>query len=448
MRHFKAIRPPVDLRWIVFSSIVFLSIGCLTIENKFTSLPPGMWRGILLLDGENETPAGDDREVENRAFEEVTEGELPFQFEVGYDQNEKIFIEIINGEERIRVEDIQFGRDRTRARDTLRINFPVYDSYITGYFQERFIKGKWVVNYRENYAVPFKAEFGRDYRFTQLKKTPLLDLTGKWEVTFGLNEEEPYKAIGEFVHTGNRLVGTFLTETGDHRFLEGTVQDNKLYLSCFDGSHAYLYEGKINPDSTLTGIYRSGIHYRTLWEAKRNPSFQLVHPDSLTFLNDQSAPFNFSFENPEGQLVSLSDETYNGKIKIIQVLGTWCPNCLDETKYLMEYLQKNPSNDLKIIGLAFERYREKEKAMAAIQRYKTKLNVDYEILLAGYMNKKEAAERLPMLNKIVSYPTMIILDRKNRVRKIHTGFNGPATSQFVNFQRDFEGLIRSMLAEE
>ena len=124
----------------------------------------------------------------------------------------------------------------------------------------------------ENYAIRFKAKHGRDHRFTQLKKEPLFDISGKWETTFGIDKSEPYPAIGEFKQSGNKLTGTFLTETGDYRFLEGTVQANKMYLSVFDGSHAFLFEAKLMEDSTLIGSFRSGNHYKTLWEAKRNPS--------------------------------------------------------------------------------------------------------------------------------------------------------------------------------
>ena len=90
-----------------------------------------------------------------------------------------------------------------------------------------------------------------------------------------------------------------MTETGDYRFLEGTVQENKFWLSVFDGAHAFLFEGKILNDNELTGTFRSGKHYTTTWAAKRNADATLTSPDSLTYLLPGYDAVAFSFENPD-----------------------------------------------------------------------------------------------------------------------------------------------------
>ena len=87
--------------------------------------------------------------------------------------------------------------------------------------------------------------------------------------------------------------------------------------------------------------------------------FELTNPDSLTFLKEGFETIDFSFENSEGKMISLNDEMYQNKIKIVQIFGTWCPNCRDETLFLTNYLKSNPNEDLEIIALAFERYKDK-----------------------------------------------------------------------------------------
>ncbi len=420
--------------------------GCIQVNNGFDRLPPGIWRATLDLEQKAPLDNVDEDEVENRAFEEVAKGELPFNLEIRYEADNSISAILYNGDEKMEVKNVEFGRMKYRPVDTFQINFPVYDTYIKGTFQERFMKGKWIVNYKNNYEIPFTAEYGRDFRFSNLKKEPKIDLNGKWEVMFSL-EDDPYPAIGEFVQKGNRLTGTFLTETGDYRFLEGTIQDEKIYLSCFDGSHAFLFEGKVLEDESLIGTFRSGSHYKTTWSARRNPDAILGDPDKLTFLKEGYNKFDFSFENTEGKLVSLSDKKYDGKVKLVQILGTWCPNCRDETNFLLDYLQKNPSNKLEVIGISYERYKEKEKAISAIKRYKDNLNIPYDLLYGGYANKSDASETLPMLNKIISYPTLIFIDKNDKVRKIHTGFSGPATSSFNSFQKEFNVFMEELLNE-
>ena len=431
---------------------ILLANACIVVNEPFEGLPPGSWRGILKLEYKPISPnpkAEPLPEKVNIEFEEVSQGELPFNFEVIYDSQEDFHIEIINGEERIRVDDITIGIDRSTAKDTVIINFPVYDSYIRAIYEENILEGDWIVNNRgTEYRIPFVARHGQGHRFTTLKKTPIMDVSGRWETTFGIEEgKEPYKAIGEFKQNGNHLTGTFMTETGDYRFLEGSVQDNKLYMSCFDGSHAFLFEAKIQADSSLIGSFRSGKHYRTLWSAIPNQSFELASPDTLTYLKEGYENFDFSFPTPDGGQISLNDPEYQGKVRLIQIMGTWCPNCMDETLFLKEYFKDHPDMEVEVIGLAFERYREEEKAMAAIQRFREKLDLDYKIAHAGYYSKKEAANALPMLNQIVSYPTMIFVDKKGNVRRIHTGFSGPATSTYEAFKTDFENFINQLVKE-
>jgi thiol-disulfide isomerase/thioredoxin len=154
-------------------------------------------------------------------------------------------------------------------------------------------------------------------------------------------------------------------------------------------------------------------------------------------------PLSFEFPDINGNLVSLND--IKGKVKIIQLFGTWCPNCLDETNFLLEYLSNNKKKDITVLGLAFERYPEREKVLSILSSYKTRLKIPYPILWAGSYNKKEASKVLPMLNGITAFPTLLILDENNRVFKIHTGFNGPATSQYESFKKDFELSIEKLL---
>ena len=435
----------------LYSSFIVLCAcslpSCITIENPYPSLAPGRWQGVLKLDPVPVT--ADVVESEGRArFEEVTEGQLPFLFDVVYDTDTSFYIEIINGTERIRVDQIQTGVNRATAKDSIRIDFPLYESYIIALFEEDVIEGQWVVTTRDNYRVPFVAWYGRDYRFTNLRKAPVADLSGRWEATFDLESKSPFKGIGEFEQDGNHLTGTFLTETGDYRFLEGTVQADKLYLSAFDGAHAFLFEGKVLEDGSLIGTFRSGTHYQTTWEARRNPDFELADPDSLTFLTDPAQPLSFQFPNQDGELVAFDGPKLAGKVRIVQIMGTWCPNCRDETDFLREYLAENPNPDLAVVGLAFEKHRDREQSLAIIHRYHERLELPYDLLWAGYYQKEEAAKALPMLNQILSYPTMIFVDRSGRVRRIHTGFSGPATSKYEAFKADFEEYVQQLLFEK
>lgn len=436
---------------LVLLGLAILAGGCIKVTPTYTKLPPGIYRATLQLTPNPIFPNPEGRPLPEKVdleFEEATEGELPFTFEVTYEDDTTFHIDIFNGVERIRVpaENIQFGHTRVNVRDTIRIDFPVYDSYISAYFEENIIEGVWVVNYRENYRIPFTAYHGRDHRFTNLRKPPVADLSGTWEVAIS-SDEGPEPAIAEFVQEGNHLTGTFRTEKGDYRYLEGTVQADKMYLSVFDGSHAFLFEAKLRPDSTLYGTFRSGRHYLETWTARRNPDFELTDPDSLTTYIAGGEPLTFTFPDTEGNMISLDDERFSGKVKLVQIMGTWCPNCRDETNFLMEYLKNNPNEDLAVIALGFERYREEETALRSLRRYQDNVDLPYPLLWGGYYDNREAARQLPQLDRVLSYPTLLFVDRNNQVRRIHTGFNGPATSKYAEFKTNFERTVRELLAE-
>jgi len=120
---------------------------------------------------------------------------------------------------------------------------------------------------------------------------------------------------------------------------------------------------------------------------------------------------------------------------------------VSQLSFLVDYLKKNPNPNLEVIALGFERHKDKAKAMNALRTYKEKFGMTYELLYAGPSNKKEAAKSLPMLNQIISYPTLIFIDQNDQVRKIHTGFSGPATDQYQDFISDFELTLNDLLKE-
>ena len=131
-------------------------------------------------------------------------------------------------------------------------------------------------------------------------------------------------------------------------------------------------------------------------------------------------------------------------------MGTWCPNCLDESKYYADFYNKNKDKDFEIVALAFEYAKTEEIAFSRIDRLKSKIGIDYPILLAQYgtSDKVKAQEKLPMLNHVLSYPTSIFIDKTGKVRKIHTGFNGPATGdKYTEFKTEFESFVAELLSE-
>jgi len=366
---------------------------------------------------------------------------LPFNFTVSKDSVGKYKLEIMNAEEIIYVDEISI------SGDSITIQTPVFEGYIAGNFTENSIKGQFIKESLDR-IVPFEARHNISERFNGNNDSKL-DVTGVWETLFSPNTNDEYVAKGIFLQENDKVTGTFRTTTGDYRYLQGIMDGDSLKLSAFDGAHAFLFTAKVT-DSSMNGMFYSGNHFKEPFVAKRNDSYQLPSPDSLTFIKEGYDKLSFTFPDKNGNMISLTDEEFKDKVVVVQLMGTWCPNCLDETKFLVSYLKNNPTTDVKIIGLAFESAKTKEKAFEGIERLRDRIEVPYPLLLAQYgsYDKVAAQEKLPMLDHVLSYPTTIFIDKKGSVRKIHTGFNGPATgNKFNEFKSDFENLMTQLVAE-
>ncbi len=388
----------------------------------------GIWRGVLTLDKEKKL-------------------ELPFNFNVERVED-KIYIIIKNAGEEITIDEIKF------KGDSLIFKMPVFDSeFRTKITNENTLDGYWI-NYarKDKNVIPFKAVAGKTARFDFLPGKPLTFYEGKWECDFSPGTADSSKAIGVFKHENNSVyvTGTFLTETGDYRYLEGMMFQGKLYLSCFDGAHAFLFIAESGNGTSITkGDFYSGMHHHENWIAKRNDNFKLRDPESITYMVSPKGKLDFGFPDSEKKIVSLHDEKYKGKVVIIQIMGTWCPNCMDETKYLAGIYKKYKKDGLEIIALDYERTDNWEKSKSNVARLKSKFGVEYDILITGLTGKEKASESLQFLNGITAFPTTLILDRDHKVRTVYTGFSGPATGkEYENYTAKTQSLLEELLLKK
>lgn len=273
-------------RYLTGLCLLALMLGttaCFVFPNTYEAVPPGPWRGILKLEYNPVTPNPRGEPLPEKVdlqFEEVTEGQLPFNFNITYRGPDSLIMTLQNAQQNVVIDQIIYGRNRATGDDTIRFHFPGGDTYLRAKYAGGIIEGEWVETQSPDNRIPFVAYHGKDHRFTVLRKTPQSDLTGRWAVTLGLDQDTTYAGVAVFTQEGNHLTGQLETSTQTFKHLEGTVQDDKLYLSYFDGQKAILLEGKITNDRRLIGSLRSGLTVRTIWEAERNSEAILPGPSS------------------------------------------------------------------------------------------------------------------------------------------------------------------------
>lgn len=339
--------------------------------------------------------------------------------------------------------------DTKQVKDSLFLKFPAFDSELRLKIKNReVLEGKWYNYAKGDYTIPIYAKYDFEKYFVS---NSLENVTGKWAVQFAVGSEEEWPAIGLFMQTNDdELNGTFRTESGDYRFLRGALNNDQFKLSSFDGAHAFLFTSVVKNDGQTMeeGKFYSGKHYETDWVATKNNTIELSNPDSLTVL-EEGEKFAFTFPQYDfTKDITYPSETFDNKVVIVQIMGSWCPNCMDESRYLTKLYEEYHDDGLEIIGVAFENPENPEKVTATLTQYIHDLSIPYPILYGGKSSKKVAGLAFPMLDQIMAFPTTIFIDKNGEVRKIHTGFDGPGTDEvYDQYKRNTDRFIQTLLAE-
>ena len=374
-------------------------------------------------------------------------GNIVFNFQVK-DSAGKTILYIRNAAERLLVDNVQI------SGDSVHIQMPFFESGFRARIQsDGHLEGIWVRRTATGeWTQPFAAYPDKEERFALVDGNATASAQGRWATTFYDSKgNHSDTAVGEFFQKGNRVRGTFLTPTGDYRFLEGVVTGDSLKVSTFDGSHAYVFAAKIGPDHTLEGKMYASSFPPARWSSTWNPNATLPEGAAEAHLvNKDSTKLHFRFPDMDSNIVSINDPRFQGKVVIIQIMGSWCPNCMDETNFLSQYYQQNKDRGVEIVGLSYERTTNFQRSKKALEAFRNRFDVQYPFLITGVTvsDPQRAPKTLPEIDAIKAFPSMLILDKKGNVRRIRAGFEGPGTGEhYAQFQKDFNGWVNALLAE-
>lgn len=255
---------------------------------------------------------------------------------------------------------------------------------------------------------------------------------------------------GRFRQSADQVTGTIQRVDGDFGTLSGTVRGARLALSHFDGIRATLLEVERTPDGTLRGRIdgKTGFRAVPLDQAKAAGIPEPPDPTRYVAVKNPAEPFQFRFQDLDGQWVSLDSARFRGKAVIATIMGSWCPNCHDEAEFLMNLYRRYHAQGLEIIGLGFEYTGEIERDREQLRAFAKLHGITYPMLLAGTTEDGEVLRKLPQLASFAAYPAALYLGRDHKVRAIHAGFAGPANpEEHRKLKAEIESLVKSMLAE-
>lgn len=342
--------------------------------------------------------------------------------------------------------DLVNGNDRTAStaayyhQGRLLLSFRDWDGVLEARFADGALKGSFIRRYRKRTLI-------REFEATQQTRSPLpqpsVNVSGEWVLT---SQEEGktiyYRAL--LRQSGSRLEGTLVPVSGDWGAMTGTVSQNRISLSRFDGIRALLLEANISPDGKLNGALNTSYPVQGL----RHSESTVEAPDALNYTRFRTPrqPFRFSFPDLAGNIVSHTDPRFRGKVLLVTITGSWCPNCHEEAPLLREFYERYRARGLEIVALGFEYTGEVERDLRQLRRFAEKHKIAYPVLLAGAT--EEAEEKLPQLENFGAYPTTLFIGRDQRVRAIHAGFDGPSTGILhKRLREEMTSLIEKLLAE-
>jgi peroxiredoxin len=295
------------------------------------------------------------------------------------------------------------------------------------------------------------ASAGAKERIPQAKGVAAVNISGRWAVEFQRPDGTWRPAVAEWKQTGNKLTGTIINPSGDYRFLEGEVWDHQLYVTAFDGSHIYAFHATIHNDSTIEkGLFFSGRAPGDAFRAKKDPQARLPELAPVAELKPGERSLSFRFPDTDSNFVSISDPRFQNKVVIVQLMGSWCPNCMDETRFLSDFYNNQKNREVEIVSLAYELSTDFQRSATSLRKFKQRFGVQYPMLITGARSADadKAAKTLPQLTDIKYFPTTIFIDKKGHVRKVHNGFYGPGAQDYHEaYKREFFDTIEELKAE-
>lgn len=442
------------------ATVLLSAVAQLQAPGEPPAMPTGIWRAWL------ESPGG----------------QLPFGLEFGRTTTGEWTAAILNGPERIVIPEVQWttATPQSEVLDTLELSFPHYDSVIRARpaLDGSMLSGEWIKTRGKDREtrMPFrarvtKAAAAQDFlplRFQERPARPgqaVPSLAQRYAVKFESSDDP---AIGIFHTLGGDsdsdqaprgVAGTFLTTTGDYRYLAGSIDAQGLRLSCFDGAHAFLFHARAVPGrqvhggrATLAGDFWSRDTWHESWRAEPDADIQLPDPwKEIGLKPEEERPDWRSFEAAQldGTQVALGALQPDAKARLLVLFGSWCPNCHDEHRYLKELHARYSKQGLAITSLGFELGGDRARDLAQLRRYQEAMELPWDlVLVSSSADKKLAAQAFPLVTAVKSYPTTLFIDAEGTIRAVHSGFSGPATGEaYERLRRSFEEKIQGILRD-
>jgi thiol-disulfide isomerase/thioredoxin len=362
--------------------------------------------------------------------------EVPFRFEIA-GSGKAIKGSFFNGDEKVTSTTGSF------ENGALVLNFDEYGTKVEATLKDGRLEGQYSRGTR-GAPYPFQA---KRFAPAPVGDAPIPAIAGLWNVQVGKSSkgEAAWQLIVR--QSGAEASAAILRVDGDTGTLTGTYRDGKFVLSHFSGARPLRLELTPAADGTLSVVQNKDNPFTAVRadQARAKGLPQPSDPSRFTSVKDPTEPFRFSFPDLSGRMVSNTDEKFRGKVVIVSISGSWCPNCHDEAPFLGELYKKYRSRGLEIVSLSFEEEAQLKNPVR-LRAFMKRYGIEYTVLIPG--EPKELAERVPQGVNLSSFPTTFFIGRDGRVRAVHAGFPGKASGEFhTQAKEESTATVERLLAE-
>lgn len=370
-----------------------------------------------------------------RAAVVVNNVDVPFRLEI-VEKGGALTGVLFDGDKRI-------VSSRGRFLDNvLSLPFPQYGARLEAALRDGRLDGHYWRGSRAPFA--FKASRGAQ----PTASTPAPSIEGLW--TIGGVKNNKGESAWRFIvrQTGPNVSAAILRVDGDTGTLTGGWRDGAFVLSHFSGARPLLLEVTPAADGSLKIVQNKKtelVAERAETEKARTlgaPTDPTLH----TRLKESGQPLAFSFPSLDGGgVVANTDPRFAGKVVLVNITGSWCPNCHDEAPFLSSLYKQYRARGLEVVALAFE----EEDQLASptrLRHFIASNGIEYTVLLAGIPD--DLAAKLPQAENLNSFPTTFLVGRDGRVRGVHAGFPSQASGSFyTQAAREITEQVERLLAE-
>jgi thiol-disulfide isomerase/thioredoxin len=409
---------------LVMVTAAFASAGTSEGKDAKAGSPAGRWDAVVVVNGVD----------------------IPFRFDIAFDGNGKdVKGWFHNGDSKV------VSRRGTFREGALSLAFDQYASTLEATLKDGQLTGTYLRPSLPAYA--FRAtRYVAPASAKGNTSAEVPSIAGVWTIALPNDPKGP-AAKGEKAwrflvkQSGTDVSAAVLRIDGDTGTLTGGFKDGKFVLSHFSGARPSLFQVTLLPDGSLDILQNTKVKLTAFREGDPRASAIAPPSDAATHtrIKDPDARFQFAFKDLDGRPVSESDPRLIGKVVLVSITGSWCPNCRDEAPFLASLYKKYRKRGLEVVAFAFEEADQLANP-TRLRSFIKEYGIEYPVLLAG--EPAQLTEKVPQADNLNSFPTTFLIGRDGRVRAVHAGFPSPASGSFYSrAQREVVAQVERLLAE-